>query len=217
MLDSSQSMDELISLYFGDNSPENELQRSIMGTFAEAFEKTHLAPSQRPSNLELLDYIRSKHDVDHIFSFDLLKNLRIFNTIRNILSRIDIHPDPECCIRELIVIKVVHMIYPGDEFTEERSKPVESFKQFKQSSSTVRPSSSVAYSTAIIPNTQVNSSMQQLASQGQNSSAIYSQATIPMNNEATIQALIEQKRILQQQLMQRAHVPTNELSALQLV
>ena len=64
----------------------------------------------------------------------------------------------------------------------------------------------MAYSKAIIPSTQVSSSMQQLASQGQNSGAIYAQATVPMNNEATIQALIEQNRILQQQLMQRAHV-----------
>lgn len=122
--------DELVDLYFGDILPQNELQLSVMRTYAFVFEQTYLPESERPSGLALLKLITEKHSPEELFSSLVLCNMRIVTKVRTLLSQQDLHPDPQLGPRDRIVFKLAHILYPGEANASMRERANKLCKRF---------------------------------------------------------------------------------------
>lgn len=126
---SSRGKDAVLS-YFGKVAIGSELQQKVMSTFAKAFDLTHLPDAKRPSDAELLEEIRNAHNVETLFSVDVIRNSDLIKIARDNLVRLDILPDPPVHLNERVMIKLAHILYPGEKFKNEREKAVSLCKSF---------------------------------------------------------------------------------------
>lgn len=122
--------DEVIELYFGDIVPQTELERRVMKNFALAFELTHLPEEERPNNARIIKHITDGCSTAEIFSTDCISHLRMVDKVRKQLQRIGIKPDPEVPRNERIIVKLAHMIYPGESNKANREEAVELCRAF---------------------------------------------------------------------------------------
>ena len=175
-----QTSEELIASYFGDIVPENDLQRRIMHTYAQAFEKTYLPESERPSGKDLLSFITSAHPVAELFSHDVLRNARIANKVRNLLASQDLEPDPEVHRNERVMVKLAHVIYPGDESTAQRNEAVELCRSFCEAQRSLGSRPHGAAATQPLPTARLqNTSYPPHVSQYPSAAAVSSSEYVP--------------------------------------
>jgi len=146
----SQSSD-IIEQWFGDITPENELQSTVMLHFANLFEKY----VTQEDNLNAADITSATNDVfqnpTDIFHPTVLSNQDIVHHIYSQLIGMGLKPDPDLPKNSRIAYKVCHIVFHGNSNAELREQSMHGIKEYYSSLKKSRRESTANVNTGRTP------------------------------------------------------------------